>query len=236
MPPGFADTWRTWELVLPALERHHHVLALTLAGDAGRPPIEGEIRDGVLADPRRVATGTPKGADGVANPNPWPSSSGNRAQPSARAAGGRSGVDGKRRFDAVGAPFDAADDAPVRLKPSIQARSASRCVVMTHPWRPSERSKTQYSSQICVHGCAFPLCVVNRGSAFCMSAPGTPKGAGRGRDRALQGPPGVARLEPAVGAAEGALLRHWCALVVARKGLVRPIPGWRTDSPLWAHG
>ena len=30
---GFPDTWRTWELVLPALERRHDVLAL----DAGRP-------------------------------------------------------------------------------------------------------------------------------------------------------------------------------------------------------
>jgi len=29
---GFMDTWRTWELVLPALERRHDVLALTLPG------------------------------------------------------------------------------------------------------------------------------------------------------------------------------------------------------------
>jgi len=34
---GFMDTWRTWELVLPALERRHDVLALTLAGHAGGP-------------------------------------------------------------------------------------------------------------------------------------------------------------------------------------------------------
>jgi pimeloyl-ACP methyl ester carboxylesterase len=47
---GFADTWRTWELVLPALERHHDVLALTLPGHAGGPPIEGEISDAALAD------------------------------------------------------------------------------------------------------------------------------------------------------------------------------------------
>jgi pimeloyl-ACP methyl ester carboxylesterase len=47
---GFIDTWRTWELVLPALERHHDVLALTLAGHAGGPPIEGEIGDSLLAD------------------------------------------------------------------------------------------------------------------------------------------------------------------------------------------
>jgi pimeloyl-ACP methyl ester carboxylesterase len=47
---GFIDTWRTWELVLPTLERHHHALALTLAGHAGGPPIEGEVSDGVLVD------------------------------------------------------------------------------------------------------------------------------------------------------------------------------------------
>jgi pimeloyl-ACP methyl ester carboxylesterase len=46
---GFADTWRTWELVLPALERRHDVLALTLAGHAGGPPID-EVTDDVLAD------------------------------------------------------------------------------------------------------------------------------------------------------------------------------------------
>ena len=47
---GFLDTWRTWELVLPALERRHDVLALTLAGHAGGPPIEGEITTDTLAD------------------------------------------------------------------------------------------------------------------------------------------------------------------------------------------
>jgi pimeloyl-ACP methyl ester carboxylesterase len=46
---GFTDTWRTWELVLPALERHHDVLAPTLAGHAGGPPIDGEIDDAVIA-------------------------------------------------------------------------------------------------------------------------------------------------------------------------------------------
>lgn len=33
------DTWRTWELVLPALERRHEVLAVTLAGHAGGPAL-----------------------------------------------------------------------------------------------------------------------------------------------------------------------------------------------------
>jgi pimeloyl-ACP methyl ester carboxylesterase len=36
--------------VLPALERHHDVLALTLAGHAGGPPLDGEVDDAVLAD------------------------------------------------------------------------------------------------------------------------------------------------------------------------------------------
>ena len=39
---GFMDTWRTWELVLPALERRHDVLAVTLAGHAGGPPLQSQ--------------------------------------------------------------------------------------------------------------------------------------------------------------------------------------------------
>lgn len=39
---GFTGSWRMWELVLPELERHHDVLAPTLLGHAGGPPIEGE--------------------------------------------------------------------------------------------------------------------------------------------------------------------------------------------------
>jgi pimeloyl-ACP methyl ester carboxylesterase len=46
---GFMDTWRGWELVLPALERRHEVLAPTLAGHAGGPAIETLDRD-TLAD------------------------------------------------------------------------------------------------------------------------------------------------------------------------------------------
>ncbi|MDQ6777612.1 MAG: alpha/beta fold hydrolase [Actinomycetota bacterium] len=40
---GFTGTWRTWELLLPALERHHDVLALTLPGHVGGPPIAGHV-------------------------------------------------------------------------------------------------------------------------------------------------------------------------------------------------
>ena len=47
---GFTDTWRTWELVLPELERHHDVLAPTLVGHAGGPPLEGEVTRTLLAD------------------------------------------------------------------------------------------------------------------------------------------------------------------------------------------
>jgi pimeloyl-ACP methyl ester carboxylesterase len=47
---GFTDTWRTWELVLPALERRHDVLAPTLAGHTGGPAIDGAVDDAVLAD------------------------------------------------------------------------------------------------------------------------------------------------------------------------------------------
>ena len=47
---GFFDTWRVWELVLPALERSRDVLALTLAGHAGGPPLPEVITDHTLAD------------------------------------------------------------------------------------------------------------------------------------------------------------------------------------------
>ena len=47
---GFMDTWRTWELVLPALERRHDVLAPTLAGHAGGPPLAGGASGTALAD------------------------------------------------------------------------------------------------------------------------------------------------------------------------------------------
>jgi pimeloyl-ACP methyl ester carboxylesterase len=47
---GFLDTWRVWELVLPELERHHDVLALTLAGHAGGPPIAGEVGEAAVLD------------------------------------------------------------------------------------------------------------------------------------------------------------------------------------------
>jgi pimeloyl-ACP methyl ester carboxylesterase len=46
---GFTDTWRTWELVLPLLERRHDVLAVTLPGHAGGPAL-GPVQDATLAD------------------------------------------------------------------------------------------------------------------------------------------------------------------------------------------
>jgi pimeloyl-ACP methyl ester carboxylesterase len=47
---GFMDTWRIWELVLARLERAHDVLAPTLAGHAGGPPLGAEPSPGAIAD------------------------------------------------------------------------------------------------------------------------------------------------------------------------------------------
>jgi pimeloyl-ACP methyl ester carboxylesterase len=47
---GFTDTWRTWELVLPALEREHDVLAPTLPGHAGGAPLPAQPTGSVLVD------------------------------------------------------------------------------------------------------------------------------------------------------------------------------------------
>ncbi|MEO6858440.1 MAG: alpha/beta fold hydrolase [Solirubrobacteraceae bacterium] len=47
---GLVDTWRSWDLVLPELERHHDVLAPTLPGHAGGPPLDGPVSAATLAD------------------------------------------------------------------------------------------------------------------------------------------------------------------------------------------
>ncbi len=47
---GFTGTWRMWELVLPALERHHDVLAPTLPGHAGGPRLPEVLSDDALPD------------------------------------------------------------------------------------------------------------------------------------------------------------------------------------------
>ena len=47
---GFTDTWRTWELILPALEAGHDVLAPTLPGHAGGAPLEHPIDQDQMLD------------------------------------------------------------------------------------------------------------------------------------------------------------------------------------------
>ena len=47
---GFMDTWRAWALVLPALERRHDVLALTLPGHAGGQPIGARLSSNAFVD------------------------------------------------------------------------------------------------------------------------------------------------------------------------------------------
>lgn len=47
---GFTDTWRTWELVLPHLERRHEVLAPTLPGHLGGPSLPDVLDTDTLPD------------------------------------------------------------------------------------------------------------------------------------------------------------------------------------------
>lgn len=47
---GFTDTWRTWDLVMAQLEAHHDVLAPTLPGHAGGPPLGEELTAATLPD------------------------------------------------------------------------------------------------------------------------------------------------------------------------------------------
>ncbi len=47
---GFIDCWRTWDLVIPELEKRHEVLAPALVGHAGGPPLGGEVTKDLLPD------------------------------------------------------------------------------------------------------------------------------------------------------------------------------------------
>jgi pimeloyl-ACP methyl ester carboxylesterase len=47
---GFMDSWRTWELVLPGLQRGHDVLAPTLPGHAGGPRLTSPVDDRLMVD------------------------------------------------------------------------------------------------------------------------------------------------------------------------------------------
>jgi pimeloyl-ACP methyl ester carboxylesterase len=47
---GFTDTWRTWELVLPALERRFDVFAPALTGHGGGPPLNGSLDADTLVE------------------------------------------------------------------------------------------------------------------------------------------------------------------------------------------
>jgi len=47
---GFANSWRVWEPVLPALERSFDVLAPTLAGHHGGDPLSGQATMDAVAD------------------------------------------------------------------------------------------------------------------------------------------------------------------------------------------
>src|SRR4029079_1556890 len=42
------DSWRTWDLVRPHLERHHDVLAPALVGHARGPPLHGQVNRSLL--------------------------------------------------------------------------------------------------------------------------------------------------------------------------------------------
>jgi pimeloyl-ACP methyl ester carboxylesterase len=47
---GILETWRTWELVLPALEQRHDVLAPTLPGHAGGRPLPDPLSAARVVD------------------------------------------------------------------------------------------------------------------------------------------------------------------------------------------
>ena len=47
---GFTDTWRTWDLVIPRLEKEFEVFAVTMPGHAGGPPAPEAITTQTMPD------------------------------------------------------------------------------------------------------------------------------------------------------------------------------------------
>lgn len=47
---GFTGTWRIWKPVLPTLQANHDVVAVTLPGHHGGPPLDAEVSIAALAD------------------------------------------------------------------------------------------------------------------------------------------------------------------------------------------
>ena len=74
---GFTGTWRMWELVLPMLERDHDVLAPTLIGHAGGPPINRRVH-------RRHARRRRRARDGRGGVRQRPTSSATRSAATSR--------------------------------------------------------------------------------------------------------------------------------------------------------
>jgi pimeloyl-ACP methyl ester carboxylesterase len=52
---GFMDSWRSWALVLGALQRRHDVLAVTLPGHAGGPPLPEPVTESAMVDALETA-------------------------------------------------------------------------------------------------------------------------------------------------------------------------------------
>ena len=103
---GFTANWRTWEPLLPALEARHDVLAPTLAGHAGGPPLRPRARDQALADAVEAAMDEPAGRTPrrrqlagrlrrLSARRPWPRPVGRRTGAGRRLGGRRRGLPGQ---------------------------------------------------------------------------------------------------------------------------------------------
>ena len=113
---GFTGTWRIWDLVLPRLERHYDVLAPTLVGHAGGPPLPGPVtatrcrRGGRARDGRGgfrdARTSSATRSAGTSRCNSPRAGARSRSSRSPRPAAGRSAHGSLRRHDGL-LPADA---------------------------------------------------------------------------------------------------------------------------------
>ena len=120
---GFTDTWRTWELVLPALEARHDVLAPDARGPRGRAAaagsrdVGGDRRRGRARDGRRRAS-PPRTSPATRSAGTWRSSS--------RRAGGPTASSRSRR-PAAGPRATRASTTRSRTSGRCRSCSRARC-------------------------------------------------------------------------------------------------------------
>jgi len=165
---GFTGTWRIWNLVLPRLERAHDVLAPTLVGHAGGPPLDGPVTHTVAAD----AVERAMDAAGFATAHIVGNSLGGHVALQLAARGRAESV--VALAPAGGWPvghvsLDGTMDYFRRMQPLLQAAAANAAFIASSP--QGRRAAVEYLAERWEHVPPETVIDIIRGAAGCTAAP-----------------------------------------------------------------